>query len=110
LLISGGYSHKILENLVKWDIPVQVLVQTAALPGLRPNLKFYPCFYSLCYFVVVSEVMCSSLQKVQHEELSVYANQLLEKEHSGCHALLRDDKVFIIYSLFNHFFCSLQIN
>ncbi|CAL0309630.1 unnamed protein product [Lupinus luteus] len=33
------------------------------------------------------------LEKVQHELLSVYANQLLEKEHSGCHALLRDDKV-----------------
>ncbi|KAM7257293.1 hypothetical protein ACFE04_013034 [Oxalis oulophora] len=32
------------------------------------------------------------LEKVQHELLSVYANQLLEKEHSGCHALLRDDK------------------
>ncbi|KAL7253373.1 hypothetical protein ACSBR1_007828 [Camellia fascicularis] len=30
---------------------------------------------------------------VQHELLSVYATQLLEKEHSGCHALLRDDKV-----------------
>ncbi|RWR94137.1 cullin-1-like protein [Cinnamomum micranthum f. kanehirae] len=33
------------------------------------------------------------LEKVQHELLSVYANQLLEKEQSGCHALLRDDKV-----------------
>eukprot|EP00268_Persea_americana_P017604 TRINITY_DN184_c0_g1_i6.p1 TRINITY_DN184_c0_g1~~TRINITY_DN184_c0_g1_i6.p1 ORF type:complete len:769 (-),score=156.54 TRINITY_DN184_c0_g1_i6:511-2817(-) len=33
------------------------------------------------------------VHKVQHELLSVYANQLLEKEHSGCHALLRDDKV-----------------
>ncbi|XP_048440510.1 cullin-1 isoform X3 [Pyrus x bretschneideri] len=32
------------------------------------------------------------LEKVQHELLSVYATQLLEKEHSGCHALLRDDK------------------
>jgi cullin 1 len=30
---------------------------------------------------------------VQHELLTVYANQLLEKEHSGCHVLLRDDKV-----------------
>ncbi|KAI9122959.1 hypothetical protein K1719_005848 [Acacia pycnantha] len=30
------------------------------------------------------------LEKVQHELLSVYANQLLEKEHSGCHSLLRD--------------------
>ncbi|KAI8010506.1 Cullin-1 [Camellia lanceoleosa] len=33
------------------------------------------------------------LEKVQHELLSVYATQLLEKEHSGCHALLRDDMV-----------------
>ncbi|KAF2536572.1 hypothetical protein F2Q68_00018632 [Brassica cretica] len=33
------------------------------------------------------------MQKVQHELLVVYANQLLEKEHSGCRALLRDDKV-----------------
>ncbi|CAL5324967.1 unnamed protein product [Camellia sinensis] len=33
------------------------------------------------------------LKKVQHELLSVYATQLLEQEHSGCHALLRDDKV-----------------
>ncbi|CAN4123225.1 unnamed protein product [Withania somnifera] len=33
------------------------------------------------------------LEKIQHELLSVYATQLLEKEHSGCHALLRDDKV-----------------
>ncbi|KAL8239057.1 hypothetical protein R6Q59_015624 [Mikania micrantha] len=33
------------------------------------------------------------LKEVQHELLSVYATQLLEKEHSGCHALLRDDKV-----------------
>ncbi|XLR08756.1 hypothetical protein S83_036694, partial [Arachis hypogaea] len=32
------------------------------------------------------------LEKVQHELLFVYANQLLQKEHSGCHALLRDDK------------------
>ncbi|XP_049411738.1 cullin-1 isoform X15 [Solanum stenotomum] len=33
------------------------------------------------------------LEKVQHELLSVYGTQPLEKEHSGCHALLRDDKV-----------------
>nr|ACS69068.1 CULLIN1-like protein 1 [Lilium longiflorum] len=33
------------------------------------------------------------LEKVQNELLSVYASQLLEKEHSGCHVLLRDDKV-----------------
>uniref|UniRef100_A0A2N9EC23 Cullin family profile domain-containing protein n=1 Tax=Fagus sylvatica TaxID=28930 RepID=A0A2N9EC23_FAGSY len=33
------------------------------------------------------------VEKVQHELLVVYATQLLEKEHSGCLALLRDDKV-----------------
>ncbi|KAB1227248.1 Receptor-like protein 12 [Morella rubra] len=32
-------------------------------------------------------------RKVQHELLSVYATQLLEKDNSGCHALLRDDNV-----------------
>ncbi|KAF5207697.1 Cullin-1 [Thalictrum thalictroides] len=33
------------------------------------------------------------LDKVQYELLTMYTTQLLEKEHSGCHALLRDDKV-----------------
>ncbi|XP_022727593.1 cullin-1 isoform X6 [Durio zibethinus] len=33
------------------------------------------------------------LEKVQHELLVMYANRLLEKEHSGCRALLRDDKL-----------------
>ncbi|KAK5843128.1 hypothetical protein PVK06_005568 [Gossypium arboreum] len=33
------------------------------------------------------------LEKVQHELLVTYANRLLEKEHSGCRALFRDDKV-----------------
>lgn len=33
------------------------------------------------------------LDKAQHELLTVYTGQLLEKEHSGCFALLRDDKV-----------------
>ncbi|CAK9190316.1 unnamed protein product [Sphagnum troendelagicum] len=33
------------------------------------------------------------LEKVQHELLTKYENHLLEKEHSGCDALLRDDKV-----------------
>ncbi|CAK9175952.1 unnamed protein product [Ilex paraguariensis] len=33
------------------------------------------------------------LERVQSELLVVYTSQLLEKEHSGCRALLRDDKV-----------------
>ncbi|PKI46479.1 hypothetical protein CRG98_033122 [Punica granatum] len=43
------------------------------------------------------------LEKVQHELLAVYANQLLEKEHSGCHALLRDDKVEDLSRMFRLF-------
>ncbi|XP_048440511.1 cullin-1 isoform X4 [Pyrus x bretschneideri] len=43
------------------------------------------------------------LEKVQHELLFVYATQLLEKEHSGCHALLRDDKVDDLSRMFRLF-------
>lgn len=49
-------------------------------------------FSEVCLFML--------LQKVQHELLTTYENQLLEKEHSGAHALLRDDKVIIIASIF----------
>ncbi|PON62449.1 Cullin, N-terminal [Trema orientale] len=41
------------------------------------------------------------LEKVQHELLSVYATQLLEKEQFGCHALFRDDKL-ITSSMMQH--------
>ncbi|RWR95312.1 cullin-1 isoform X1 [Cinnamomum micranthum f. kanehirae] len=43
------------------------------------------------------------LEKVQSELLSVFANQLLEKEHSGCRALLRDDKVDDLSRMFRLF-------
>ncbi|XP_020081775.1 cullin-1-like, partial [Ananas comosus] len=33
------------------------------------------------------------LEKVQNELVSVYARKVLEKDHSGCRPLLRDDKV-----------------
>jgi cullin 1 len=36
--------------------------------------------------------------------LSVYATQLLEKDNSGCHALLRDDKVEDLSRMFRLFF------
>ncbi|KAF5935764.1 hypothetical protein HYC85_026893 [Camellia sinensis] len=52
----------------------------------RPILK-------ICTFAVIIMGNFVFLYKVQHELLSVYATQLLEQEHSGCHALLRDDKV-----------------
>ncbi|KAL3328694.1 hypothetical protein AABB24_036036 [Solanum stoloniferum] len=43
------------------------------------------------YLHVLSETKL--LEKVQNELLVVYTTQLLEKEHSGCRVLLRDDKV-----------------
>jgi len=36
---------------------------------------------------------------VQHELLVIHANQLLEKENSGCHALLKDNKVLDYFAL-----------
>ncbi|RYR76360.1 hypothetical protein Ahy_A01g000947 isoform E [Arachis hypogaea] len=63
-----------------------------------------------CYFsnVVFTHVECSIARqlkerKVQHELLSMYANQLLQKEHSGCHALLRDGKVEDLSRMFRLF-------
>ncbi|KAL5064110.1 hypothetical protein RYX36_025847, partial [Vicia faba] len=43
------------------------------------------------------------LEKVRHELLSVYAYQLLEKGHSGCHSLLTDDKVEDLSRMFRLF-------
>lgn len=44
------------------------------------------------------------LEKVQSELLSQYESQLLDKEHSGCHALLRDDKVDDLSRMYRLFF------
>ncbi|KAK3025141.1 hypothetical protein RJ639_043923 [Escallonia herrerae] len=44
------------------------------------------------------------LEKVQNELLVVYQSQLLEKEHSGCRALLRDDKVDDLSRMYRLFF------
>ncbi|GLJ46218.1 hypothetical protein SUGI_0973740 [Cryptomeria japonica] len=44
------------------------------------------------------------LEKVQTELLSQYESQLLEKEHSGCHALLRDDKVDDLSRMYRLFY------
>ena len=38
---------------------------------------------------------------MQNELLVVNSTQLLEKEHSGCRALLRDDKVLYTVALFH---------
>jgi len=43
------------------------------------------------------------LKEVETELLTKYEQQLLEKEHSGCHALLRDDKVEDLSRMFRLF-------
>ncbi|KAA8549190.1 hypothetical protein F0562_000874 [Nyssa sinensis] len=48
------------------------------------------------------------VEKVQNELLVVYTSQLLEKEHSGCRALLRDDKVEDLSRMYRLFYISLQ--
>lgn len=35
---------------------------------------------------------------MQTQLLVIHSSQLLEKEHSGCRALLRDDKVFYLFN------------
>uniref|UniRef100_A0A5B6Z327 Cullin-1 n=1 Tax=Davidia involucrata TaxID=16924 RepID=A0A5B6Z327_DAVIN len=47
------------------------------------------------------------VEKVQNELLVVYTNQLLEKEHSGCRALLRDDKVEDLSRMYR-LFCNIH--
>lgn len=49
------------------------------------------------------------LQKVKHELLVVYTDQLLEKEHSESHALLRDDKVLVTFLLFTISFLAVLV-
>jgi hypothetical protein len=39
------------------------------------------------------------LREVESELLAKYENDLLQKEHSGCAALLRDDKVRLLRSV-----------
>ncbi|OMP00315.1 hypothetical protein COLO4_12767 [Corchorus olitorius] len=41
------------------------------------------------------------IEKVEHELLVVYVNQLLENENSGCAALFKEDKVEDLYQLYH---------
>ncbi|GLT42501.1 hypothetical protein SLA2020_164970 [Shorea laevis] len=80
------YSHKATSWILEDSCPDYMLKQ----------LKFEECLRK--ERERVSHYLHSSsepklVEKVQHELLVVFANQLLEKENSGCRALLRDDKV-----------------
>ena len=44
----------------------------------------------------------TACSQVEREVLSQYEAELLEKEHSGCAALLNDDKVVLLLSRTEH--------
>ncbi|TMW89544.1 hypothetical protein EJD97_017038 [Solanum chilense] len=80
---SAYYSRKASYWIIKDSCPDYMLKAEKCLKQEKHRVSHY----------LHSSSETELLQKVQHELLSVYATQLLEKEHSGFHALLRDDKV-----------------
>ncbi|GAB2275567.1 hypothetical protein Dimus_010326, partial [Dionaea muscipula] len=56
------------------------------------EVGFVSCKGCRCW-MGASLFVAGSSTKVQHELQSVFATQLRVKKHSGCHALLRDDKL-----------------
>ncbi|KMZ75284.1 putative Cullin-1 [Zostera marina] len=80
---AGYYSRKATNWIVEDSCPDYMLKAEECLKREKERVSNY----------LHSSSEQKLLEKVQHELLSVYASQLLEKENSGCHALLRDDKV-----------------
>ncbi|KAF7843783.1 Urb2/Npa2 family protein [Senna tora] len=68
----------------------QSFLQLRVSKGSSPSYGLCQHLENLVYFIIV---MPNHGSKVQHKLLVSHANQLLEKEHSSCRALLRDDKV-----------------
>ncbi|XP_050227494.1 cullin-1-like [Mercurialis annua] len=77
------YSRKASTWIVEDSCPDYMLKAEECLKKERDRVSHY----------LHSSSESKLVEKVQHELLVVYANQLLEKEHSGCRALLSDDKV-----------------
>ncbi|KAG4179185.1 hypothetical protein ERO13_A10G091000v2 [Gossypium hirsutum] len=80
---SAYYSRKALSWIEEDSCPEYMLKSEECLRKERERVSHY----------LHSSSETKLLEKVQHELLVTYANWLLEKEHSGCRALLRDDKV-----------------
>ncbi|CAH1419397.1 cullin-1 isoform X1 [Lactuca sativa] len=80
---SAYYSRKASSWILEDSCPDYMLKAEECLKREKDRVSHYLHFSS----------ETKLLEKVQNELLSMYATQLLEKEHSGCHALLRDDKV-----------------
>ncbi|XP_044498351.1 cullin-1 [Mangifera indica] len=90
---SGYYSRKASSWILEDSCPDYMLKAEECLKREKDRVAHY----------LHSSSEPKLLEKVQHELLTVFANQLLEKEHSGCHALLRDDKVEDLSRMFRLF-------
>ncbi|RAL39099.1 hypothetical protein DM860_011585 [Cuscuta australis] len=80
---ASYYSRKASNWIVEDSCPDYMLKAEECLKKEKERVSHY----------LHSSSEAKLLEKVQHELLVVYTNQLLEKEHSGCRALLRDDKL-----------------
>ncbi|KAK4376319.1 hypothetical protein RND71_006996 [Anisodus tanguticus] len=80
---AAYYSRKASNWIVEDSCPDYMLKAEECLKKEKDRVSHY----------LHSSSEAKLLEKVQNELLVVYTNQLLEKEHSGCRALLRDDKV-----------------
>ncbi|GLU07429.1 hypothetical protein SLE2022_243890 [Rubroshorea leprosula] len=85
ILIATGqyYSRKATSWILEDSCPDYMLKSEECLRKERERVSHY----------LHSSSEPKLVEKVQHELLVVFANELLEKENSGCRALLRDDKV-----------------
>ncbi|WCJ26039.1 Cullin family protein [Euphorbia peplus] len=80
---TAYYSRKASTWILEDSCPDYMLKSEECLKKERDRVSHY--FHSSTEEKLV--------EKVQHEMLVVHENQLIEKEDSGCQALLRDDKV-----------------
>ncbi|KAL7198907.1 hypothetical protein ACSBR2_021240 [Camellia fascicularis] len=80
---AAYYSRKASNWIVEDSCPDYMLKAEECLKKERDRVSHY----------LHSSSEQKLVEKVQNELLVVYSTQLLEKEHSGCRVLLRDDKV-----------------
>ncbi|KAL7172197.1 hypothetical protein ACSBR2_031818 [Camellia fascicularis] len=80
---AAYYSRKASNWIVEDSCPGYMLKAEECLKKERDRVSHY----------LHSSSEPKLVEKVQNELLVVYSTQLLEKENSGCRALLRDDKV-----------------
>ncbi|KAL6968463.1 Cullin-1 [Sarracenia purpurea var. burkii] len=80
---AAYYSRKASNWIIEDSCPDYMLKAEECLKKERDRVSHY----------LHSSTEQKLVEKVQNELLVVYSTQLLEKEHSGCRPLLRDDKV-----------------